>query len=234
VPVKKIVISASPELLGIVEPSFFQRDGFVLLPGRDGEMLFRMVESEGPALVIIDLEPAGDNGLEWCRRIRQDPLLKATPLLLVLPESGGEAAAERCRELACELLPRPLDAGRLLDVACGLLGVSRRLAPRIPVDCPAVYRSGSGKPQTGRIVNLNSEGVFVAGDRLYPVGTGVRLEMALPGNSRPLVGFGRVAWVNHPEWRKKTSLPCGMGVQLEFPAEEDRRALLVFVAAAGL
>jgi len=39
----------------------------------------------------------------------------------------------------------------------------------------------------------------------------------------------RVAWVNHPEWLKKNSMPCGLGVQFNVLSDEVKTALQDFL-----
>jgi uncharacterized protein (TIGR02266 family) len=112
---------------------------------------------------------------------------------------------------------RPLAAERFLDAACGLLGISRRLARRLPADLPLVIVDPKQKKHPAHCVNLHSGGLFLATDILFPVDTGLTLELTLPGSLLPLQISARVAWVNHPEWRKKPTLPCGLGVQFKNP-----------------
>ncbi len=65
----------------------------------------------------------------------------------------------------------------------------------------------------GSCINLNVGGMFLSTEILYPVDTKLSVEFNLPGQNGSMVSPVRVAWVNHPEWRKKNDMPCGMGLQ---------------------
>jgi uncharacterized protein (TIGR02266 family) len=215
---KRIVVTESSELLAFLAASFFHREGFTLFPVNSGDMAFRLVEAEAPAMAIIDLAVLGSEGLACCRRIKLDPLLRKTPLLLLLPEERSRTLLDGCRQAGGDaVIARPLEESCLFDAVCSLLGVNRRLARRVPVDFPLTLAAAGGKRRAGKGVNLNAGGLFVAAEKLYPVDTTLLLEFTLPGSAASYSCRGRVAWVNHPEWRKKTTLPHGMGVEFLDP-----------------
>jgi Tfp pilus assembly protein PilZ len=80
-------------------------------------------------------------------------------------------------------------------------------------------------------VNLNAGGMFIATETLFPVNTYLTLEINLPGFKSPLQVAARVAWVNHPEWLKKSSMPYGLGVQFSAPGATFKAALQAFLEA---
>jgi CheY-like chemotaxis protein len=232
---KKIVVSESAELLALLETSFFHREGFHFFPVRSSDKFYQLVETEAPAMAILDLDILGHAGLDCCRCIKCDPLLGKTRLLVLLPEKGEKPLVEGLRRVGCDaLVSRPLEPLQLLDAACGLLGVSQRLARRVPVDFQVVYTVAGGKQKVGRVVNLNADGMFVAAERLFPVGTALGFDLALPGLAGPLACQGRVAWVNHPEWCKKNILPSGMGIQFLASSSTFRETLSGFLEGLAL
>lgn len=220
---KRIVLGDDAELRSALENSFFQRAGFALLPAGDAEAALALIEEWGPDLAILDGEMPGGEGL--CRRLKGDVVLRSTRLLLVV-SSGAQGAAARCRAAGCDaILFRPLEELRLQAEACRLLGMVCRAVTRMPVDLSLRYRPAAGDASTGRALNLNGGGVFVAAARLYPVGTVLSLEIEVPESVSPIRADARVTWVNHPEWIKTPSLPEGMGLQfVQF--EEGSEALL--------
>lgn len=172
------------------------------------------VEAEAPALAVFDMTQMGERALECCREIKKDYLLNVTPVLLVLPENVSEFFVEACWTAGCDAaVSRPLVASRLLDAACGLLGISRRLARRFPVNFQLKILDTRQKKHAGTCVNLNAGGMFIATEILYPIDTRLVIDFVLPGLQSLLQCPVRVAWVNHPEWRKRNDMPCGLGVQ---------------------
>jgi uncharacterized protein (TIGR02266 family) len=213
-PTKKIVLSNDAALLAILENSFFQREGFEMILVQDGQTGFQAVEAEAPTLAVFDLAQMGENALECCRAIKQDSLLAATPVLLMLADETDEQLADACWAAGCDaVVHRPLSSVRFLDAACGLLGISRRLARRFPVSFQLAFLDSQQTKHVGHCVNFNAGGMFVATETLFPVDTALTIEFTLPGFQSPLHSSVRVAWVNHPEWRKKNATPCGIGLQ---------------------
>lgn len=210
---KQIIVSDVPDLLAILEESFFQREGFGMVCVIDADEAFRSIEAESPAMAILDLSSLGKEGLECCRRVKADPMLQVTPMICILGSDQTELE-DACWQAGCDqVVGRPLSALRLLDDACSLLGVSRRLARRFPVSFHLEFSLLENKRHVGVAVNLNMGGMFLGSEFIYPIDTRLSIEFTLPGYRMPLLCTARVAWVNHPEWIKKNNLPSGMGLE---------------------
>ena len=227
---KKIVISDVSDLLDVLGDSFFRREGFRLIRVIDADEAFTHIESDSPALAILDLSSLGEAGVECCRRIKNDPLLQVTPVIIVLG-ADQSGFADRCWQAGCDqILGRPISALQLLDDACNLLGISRRLARRFPVSFHLEFSLHELKKHVGTAVNLNLGGMFLSSEYIYPIDTRLSLEFTLPGYRMPLNCSARVAWVNHPEWIKKNNLPCGMGLEFLDMSGSSEAALRDFMA----
>jgi CheY-like chemotaxis protein len=227
---KKIVLTDNEELLAILANSFFSREGFKLLPIKDAERGCALVEADDPALAIFDLAVHGNQAVTCCRRLKADPLLNKTAVVLILPDAADDALADACWEAGCDAVVfPPIAAGRLLDATCALLGINRRLARRFPVSFQLEFAGEDRKSHTAMAVNMNLGGMFLAAETLFPVETRLVITFRLPGFRRILSYPVRVAWVNHPEWRKKNTLPCGMGVEFDELNDVARAALHEFL-----
>ncbi len=209
-------------------------DGFVLLTASAGEEAFRLVEEQDPALIVLYWQSPGM--AECYRRLKADPLLRGTPVILLA--TGGVEEAEGNDEV----LAHPPERRKLLAAACRLLQIGERAGPRLPVRLPARVGRPGDRPRPVRIRDLGPGGLYLETARLFPVGTALELQFALPASGPRLACRCRVAWVNHPEWVKKPSLPSGMGVEfldlgaavqkeiwgfIEKGAENDRESGLI-------
>src|SRR2546423_15126667 len=68
---KKILVADDePTILAALE-FLLQRNGFAVRLARTGEEAWRLVESESPDLVLLDVMMAVRSGYEVCRRIRE-------------------------------------------------------------------------------------------------------------------------------------------------------------------
>lgn len=222
---KRILITNDPEILRPMEAALFRRQGFSLLIASDGRQAFEIIEDHDPSLVILELDMLTECGDECCKRVKNDPILRKTPIILVAHADRAEEL-ERCRRAGCnEIVLKPVDEHQLVLAACRLLNITERRAPRLELALEALVGQDSRQLRPATILNLNSGGVFLETCTLAPVDAEVVLEFCLPEREAALRLACRVAWVNHPEWVKAMRLPGGMGLQFQKLTEEDQAAL---------
>lgn len=96
--------------------------GYAVLPAADGEEALQLLGAPGAQLVVSDVQMPGLDGLGLTRRIKADPRLRATPVVLVTsldaPEdraAGLEAGADGY------LVKREVERGKLLELVRQLL-----------------------------------------------------------------------------------------------------------------
>ena len=224
---KKILLVQNSELQQILSDSFLCREGFELAVAAEAGAAFAAIEEDDPALAIL----VGPGSRECCRRVKNDPLLRSTPILLVVGPTVQEQSLGRLAGPDV-LVGRPRRTTEVMRAVCALLGIVDRAGPRIPVRL--VLRCGEAPLdlRAGCALDLSAGGLFVETVKLLPVGSIIHLELPLPGLEPPQRIQGRVAWVNHPEWIKKPILPAGMGVQF-LPLEPATQAALAQLLAVG-
>ena len=222
---KRILLTNLPEILGPMEDSLFRREGFSLLMASDGRQAFEIIEDHDPALAILDLEMMNEGGDQCCRRVKNDPILRRTPVILVA-RRDREEDVQRCRQAGCnEILFKPVAPQELLQAACRMLGIGERRDSRLGLVLPAQVGRDPRQLRPATIHNLNAGGAFVETRKLFPVDSEVLVEFTPPELSTTVLTRCRVAWVNHPEWLKATRLPVGMGLQFTALDEAARQAL---------
>lgn len=79
---KVVVIEDEADILEVIEYNL-SREGFAVISCRDGEEGLRVVQSEVPAMVLLDLMLPGIDGIEICRTLRSDPVTKGIPIIMV-------------------------------------------------------------------------------------------------------------------------------------------------------
>jgi CheY-like chemotaxis protein len=104
-------------------------------------LLTRAAAEDRPfALALLDGRMPGMDGFAQAERIRQDPCLADTPLVL-LTSAAGQGEAARCRALGAACLPKPVKQADLRDAIVQALGLSfERKSPAAP---------GAGPPSAG-------------------------------------------------------------------------------------
>jgi DNA-binding response OmpR family regulator len=67
-----------------------KREGYRVLECGDGGQALDLIRRESPAIVLLDLMLPGKDGMEVCRLLKQDPLTRAIPVVMVTAK-GEEA-----------------------------------------------------------------------------------------------------------------------------------------------
>ncbi len=76
----------------------------------------RLLHSEKPALMLLDLNMDGVNGLEVCRYIKRDPITKDTPVIFVTAEDDPSFIKKAHEAGAMDYLVKPVDIDKLESI----------------------------------------------------------------------------------------------------------------------
>jgi len=123
-PVPRILVvddmPANVRLLeAILEPA-----GFAVLSASSGPEALERVVAELPDLVLLDVQMAGMNGYEVCRRIRENEATALLPVVMVTSH-GSEARIDGIRAGADDFVTKPLDQQELLLRVRSLVRIKR-------------------------------------------------------------------------------------------------------------
>jgi len=77
-----LVIDDEKDIVELVSYNL-KKEGFAVDAAYDGETALKMIKSASYDLVVLDLMLPGVQGLEFCRIIRNDPALAATPIVML-------------------------------------------------------------------------------------------------------------------------------------------------------
>ena len=229
-----VVFADDYELHEAVKGSFFQRAGFVGYNLGADEDAFAVVNRLRPVLVVLALDMKGSGGDTVCRQIKDDSILASTPVALIA-HYEDEEERRRCHESGCdEILRRPLNSKQLLAAAYRMLKVVvDRFEFRGVVQVEGQCGVDRESLRECTILNLSGGGAFIETGKLRPVDSEVLLEFSIPGHDQAVHCYGRVAWLNHPEWSRKPRLPVGFGVQFENMPQQVRSEIENFIHSGG-
>jgi DNA-binding response OmpR family regulator len=83
VPQAILVIDDTPAEIGMLIATLSEA-GYRVRAAPDGENAFEQASSATPNLILLDVEMAGMDGFETCRRLRQLPKLIETPVIFMI------------------------------------------------------------------------------------------------------------------------------------------------------
>jgi DNA-binding NtrC family response regulator len=108
------------------------QDNVVVFTSTDSQAGLRLVETERPHLVIVDLVMPGLSGMELLERIVEfDP---ATEIVLLTGHYSAESAVEAIQKGACDYLTKPVQAEKLQERVESLLTELRNRQRRLELE----------------------------------------------------------------------------------------------------
>jgi len=191
---------------------------------RTGAEALALCRKERPGLVFLDAAPSGTGGLETCRALKDDPLLRAIPVVLLAPAERQE----ECHAAGCDaVVVKPVTQEAFLEQVRRFVALLERQEQRIPVSLRTELQVGA-TTYTAFTKDLSPHGTFLKSPRPFPSGTRLRLTLHLPGG-RPPVVLG--AQVRRVVARSAGShLLPGVGVRFDDVPAEIRAVLEDFIA----
>ena len=108
-----LVVEDQPDNLQILR-DLLTSAGYEMIEAQDGEAGVRVALAERPDLILMDIQLPLLDGYEATRRIKADPALRATPIIVVTSYalSGDETKA---RAAGCDgYVPKPYSPRQLL------------------------------------------------------------------------------------------------------------------------
>jgi two-component system chemotaxis response regulator CheY len=96
-----------------------------LLEANDGETGFQLARQHLPNVIVADLKMPGMDGFTFCRRVRGDPRLRATPLIVLTGVKGEEVRQEAMLAGASHFMNKPIDGAALAQLIVACLDVKK-------------------------------------------------------------------------------------------------------------
>jgi PAS domain S-box-containing protein len=154
-----LIVNDSPDALALTSV-VLQQAGYRVLTAADGLEGLALARRELPALIISDVMMPHLDGIELCRRLREDARLSLTPILLISARrKDTESALEGLKAGADEYLEAPFDPPRLVAQVARLLERAR-----VEAHYRDIVEQANDIIYThdleGRLTSLNTAGLF--------------------------------------------------------------------------
>lgn len=99
------------------------RQGYEIFTAADGQEALTEFAQREPDLVLLDVEMPYRNGMEVCRKLKQDPATRLTPVVLVTGLAATEDRIQGLEAGADDFLNKPVDRNELLARVRSLLNL---------------------------------------------------------------------------------------------------------------
>ncbi|MGE5103318.1 MAG: response regulator [Betaproteobacteria bacterium] len=117
-----LVVDDNPNNVDILKTRL-ESHGYRVVTAEDGEGAIARTRVERPDLVLLDIMMPGIDGLEACRRLKSDPALPFTPIVIVTAKSEAKDVIAGLEAGADEYLTKPVDHGALVARVASMLRI---------------------------------------------------------------------------------------------------------------
>ena len=203
-----------------------QRFDYCISMAATAEEALAMVSVAAPALVITSLDLKGMNGLEFMRRLGQNPGTAAVPVI-VLTTQDDLIGDKRCREAgATDCLEKPVLAEQLFRAVEAAVETTPRMSIRIRTNLPVTVSNMPLVELEGACVSVLSEhGMFLRTLRPAPIDTRLSLQISL--NDR-VIALDAVVRSSYRTGGGPYNEP-GMGLQFVRTSSQDQEIIRQFI-----
>ena len=119
---KKILLVDDSKTALMMERAIVEkRTSYQCVTASDGLEAVTKAKDEHPDLVLMDFEMPGITGAETCRRLRAEPTLRATPIILVTSHSEADCLEDAFLSGFTDFVIKPIDGDELLLKVRGYL-----------------------------------------------------------------------------------------------------------------
>ncbi len=160
-----VVIEDETDILDVIEYNL-AREGYRVRTFRDGEDGLDGVRRAAPDLVLLDLMLPGLDGLEVCRRLKQDPVTRPIPIVMVTAKGEESDAVLGLGVGADDYVRKPFSPKELVARVSAVL----RRGP-VREDAASTERIVRG----GLVIDAGRHEVKVDGERVKFTATELRL-----------------------------------------------------------
>ena len=120
-----LIVDDEDDILDLLKYNLRQ-EGFRTRLARDGREALRTARRQPPALIILDIMMPGMDGIEVCRRVREDAHLRTVPVLMLTARTEEEEQVRGLDVGADIYLSKPVSVPVLVSQAKALLRTARR------------------------------------------------------------------------------------------------------------
>lgn len=201
-----------------------QRLDYSVYTAKTAEETFEIMRFSPPLLVLTEIDLPQMNGIDFLRKIKQEPTTKHVPVL-VYTASTDQALKYRCIEAGCAgFLRKPFDPDELYAAVQKATEAKPRSYARLHV-CMKVEIGGAPIPNDCCITAISENGMYVSTAQPLPVGKSVPIQLTL--RETTIKAKGKVLYSFGPG--KGPLGVTGMGIKFTEIKPEDKALLTAFI-----
>ncbi len=202
-----------------LEISFLRRTDCTIITAENGIEALKRAREEKPDIILLDVEMPKMTGIEACRHLKNDPTLKAIPVVMVTATDRYD----ECRKAGCDdFWKKPIKEEGFLKGVKKHVDIAERETKRVSIGLEVSYEI------EGRVINaftkdISEQGMFIITRDTLPMGSDIDLAFTLPESRERLEVTGKV--VRELKDQQDGHFVGGMGIS--FRALDDKTATAI-------
>lgn len=112
-PKKILVVDDDADIRDSIK-DFLEEKGFIVIAASDGTKGIKLAEKETPHLIVLDVGLPEMNGYDVCKKIREIPALRHTPIIMLTAHTRDKDELSGFKAGADDFLTKPFKPARLL------------------------------------------------------------------------------------------------------------------------
>jgi CheY-like chemotaxis protein/Tfp pilus assembly protein PilZ len=207
----KILLVDDVKVFLDIQKEYLRPSPVRVLTAKNGVEALETARHEKPDLVVMDVQLPVMDGIECCAAIKGDPVLGATPVILLSSNTSTEVVQSSHDAGCARFLQKPVLARTFLGAVHSVLPMIERRRPRVLCQVPVTMEVG-GVVAEGMSWDVSMSGMYVATGREVAPGSEIVVSFRLQTGSEAMTVIrGRVVWTYAPE--QQVARPAGFGIE---------------------
>lgn len=116
-----LIVDDEPFNIEVLEQAMEEND-YRVLTASNGKEAWEKIQSEEPDLVLLDLMMPVMDGFEVLAKVKDDPMLRNIPIIIVSAEQDSKNVVKGIKQGAEDYLTKPVDPAQFLKKVKEFLG----------------------------------------------------------------------------------------------------------------
>ena len=118
---KVLIVDDEPFNIDVLEQAL---DGteYQVVTASNGQEAWAKIQSEQPDLILLDLMMPVMDGFTVLAKVKEDPMLRDTPIIIVSAENDSKSVVKGIKQGAEDYLTKPVDTAQFLKKVKDFLG----------------------------------------------------------------------------------------------------------------
>jgi len=208
----KILIVDDVKMSLEIQKEFLKDTGCELVSAQNGLEGLEKARKERPDLVMTDLHMPEMGGAELCIAMKDDPVMKSVPVIILTSDSNPENL-EKCHNARCDgILKKPFQKGDIIETVRKYAKILCREHKRAAVGFDVFY-SFNEESGSALVTDISSGGMFVRTDSPLPIDAETAFSLVIGDSPEPFNADGKVVrTISHGRSDSYDEQP-GMGIK---------------------